>query len=150
MGKLNLTIILLVTLFSTVLSAKPELPGRTDELSPEEMKRVTSEMLDIFISGKTGDLQQYISHQWLKDKNINISEYKISSYSPVRYYIAFALSNVCVAMLYCSSWTHLLVFKFTDENGTYRVIPRGINEGDNEYIDPWWDIEMYVCEHKGK
>ena len=147
MHRLNIILITAVILFSSnMLSA-----GRKqDDLSPSKMKKVTSEILDIFVSGKTEQLTKYISREWLDEKNTNVNKYKINNYDPDRYYIAFAVSNVCAALIYGQSWTHLLVFKFTDEYGTYRLIPRGISEVDSEYIDPWWAVETYVCEHKGK
>jgi hypothetical protein len=140
MRKLNLTIIILTLLLSYVKAFSQE------DLSPKKMIKVTSEMLDIFVNGKSDELRKYISNEWLDEKNLNVKKYKINNYAPERYYVAFAVSNVCVAMIYGSSWAHLLIFKFTDEMGTYRVIPRVRSVVNKDYIDPWWGVETYICE----
>ena len=140
MQKLTFTIIILTLL---ILSGSAM---AQDDLSPKKMKKVTSEILDMFVSGGADGLRKYISNEWLDEKNVNVKKYKINNYSPERYQISFAVSNVCAAMIYGDTWAHLLVFKFTNEMGTYRVIPRGISESSNDYIDPWWDVQSYVCE----
>ena len=41
----------------------------------------------------------------------------------------------------------ILVFKFIDEDGVYRIIPKGISNASNDYIDPWYDVQQYNVEN---
>jgi hypothetical protein len=119
-----------------------------DELNTRKMEQATKEILDVFVkdAGEKSDLlRKYISDEWLDRKNINVKKFKINNYSPEYYNIIYSGCDVCIAIIGGKSWAHLLVFKFTEEWGMYRVIPRGISEASSDYIDPWWSVKDYVC-----
>lgn len=118
---------------------------KNEELSPRKMKKVTEEILNIFISSKTEGLRKYISKQWLDDERLNIEKFLINNYSPEFFNIITASGDECVAIIVGSSWKHLLVFKFTNESGIYRVIPKGISRVNDDYIDPWSEVFEYIC-----
>lgn len=118
------------------------------DLNPKKMKSITSDILDIFISGKSDVLRKHISREWLDEKNVDVREYKINNYSPKFYDIHYSGGDICVATIGGDSWSHLLVFKFTNERGTYRVVPRGFAEASKDYIDPWWYVSSYICSKK--
>ncbi len=120
------------------------------DLNPARMKQITSEILDIFVKGNSDDLRKYISHEWLKEKEISVKNYSINNYSPTFYDIHYAGSDICVATIGGDTWMHLVIFKFTNEMGTYRVVPRGFAESSKEYIDPWWYVSSYISESKDK
>ena len=120
------------------------------DLNPKKMKGITSDILDIFVDGNSDNLRKYISVEWLDEKNINVKNYKINNYSPKFYEILYAGGDICVATIGGDEWMHLLIFKFTNERGTYRVVPRGFAESSKEYIDPWWHVSSYIGEKKDK
>ncbi len=117
-------------------------------LNEKKMKNITSEILDIFMNGKTDNLRKYISLEWLDKKNVDVREYKINNYSPKFYDVLYAGGDICAATIGGDDWIHLLIFKFTNENGTYRIVPRGFAEASNDYIDPWWEVSPYICSKK--
>jgi hypothetical protein len=119
-------------------------------LNEKKMKKVTGEILDIFMDGNSDNLRKYISHEWLDEKDIDIRKYKINNYSPKFYDIHYAGGDICVATIGGESWLHLVIFKFTNERGIYRVVPRGFAEASKDYIDPWWYVSPYVSESKDK
>ena len=138
--KYSITVLTLALFFSANLLA--------DELNTRKMEQLTKEILDVFVKdvGEKSDmLRKYVSDEWLDKKNINVKKYKINNYSPEYYNIIYTGCDVCIAVIGGKSWAHLLVFKFTDEWGAYRVIPRGISEASSDYIDPWWSVKDYVC-----
>ncbi|MCI0450698.1 MAG: hypothetical protein L0Y79_13130 [Chlorobi bacterium] len=121
---------------------------KADELNTRKMEQVAKEILDLFIKDageKSNLLRKHISEQWLDKKNINVKKFKINNYSPEYYNIIYTGCDVCLAVIGGSSWAHLLVFKFTEEWGAYRVIPKGISEASSDYIDPWWTVKDYIC-----
>jgi hypothetical protein len=119
-------------------------------LNEKKMKKVTSEILDIFMDGNSDNLRKYISREWLDEKNVDIREYKINNYSPKFYDIHYAGGDICVATIGGNEWLHLVIFKFTNERGIYSVVPRGFAEASNDYIDPWWYVSPYISESKEK
>lgn len=133
--------LLLLFVFIFVQSAK------ADDLNKNKMEQVTRAILDIFVNGPgdKNELSKYISEEWLDKKNINIKKYKINNYSPEKYDIVYTGADVCIATIGGSSWAHLLVFKFTEEYGKYRVIPLGISKASSDYIDPWYSVTDYIC-----
>jgi len=138
--KYSITVLTLALFFSANLIA--------DELNTRKMEQLTKEILDVFVKDvgeKSVMLRKYISDEWLDKKNINVKKYKINNYSPEYYNIIYTGCDVCIAIIGGKSWAHLLVFKFTDEWGAYRVIPRGISEASSDYIDPWWSVKDYLC-----
>jgi hypothetical protein len=120
---------------------------KADDLNSKKMEQVTREILDLMIKGNDpGEkLRKYISEDWLESKKLNVKKYKINNYSPEEYNIIYSGGDVCVATIGGSSWQHLLVFKFTEEYGAYKVIPRGISEASSDYIDPWNFVKDYIC-----
>ena len=138
--KYSITVLTLALFFSANLIA--------DELNTRKMEQLTKEILEVFVKDvgeKSVMLRKYISDEWLDKKNINVKKYKINNYSPEYYNIIYTGCDVCIAIIGGKSWAHLLVFKFTDEWGAYRVIPRGISEASSDYIDPWWSVKDYLC-----
>lgn len=117
------------------------------ELSIAKMKDVTEDVLELFVNNNPDErLRNYISNEWLEDKKINLSKYSINYYVPEEYKILTASGNICVAVISGKSWKHLIIFKFTEERSTYRLIPKGISKVTGEYIDPWWEVYEYICD----
>ncbi len=140
-----------ITIFALLLILSvPAFSIDKSGLNEKKMKKVTSEILDIFMDGNSDNLRKYISREWLEEKNVDIREYKINNYSPKFYDIHYAGGDICVATIGGESWLHLVIFKFTNENGTYRVVPRGFAEASNDYIDPWWYVKSYICSEKNE
>jgi len=141
----TLLIFLLAVILSgaEVLSIPSAASGKAD-LNPEKMKKITGDILDIFVNGKSDNLRKYISRDWLREKDIDVQDYSINNYSPKHYDIHYAGGDICVATISGEGWMHLVIFKFTNETGTYRVVPRGFAEASKEYIDPWWYVSSYI------
>ena len=140
-------------LSSTEALSGAEVPNSSTskaDLNPDKMKRITGDILDIFVSGESDPLRKYISRDWLRKKDIDVQDYKINNYSPTFYDIHYAGGDICVATIGGESWMHLLIFKFTNELGNYRVVPRGFAEVNEEYIDPWWHVSSYISEKQDK
>ena len=118
-----------------------------DDLNVKKMEMITGEICDIMIKGDdSGDrLKKFISEDWLDTKNIKLKKYKINNYSPEKYQIVYTGGDVCIVTIGGNSWSHLLVFKFSEEYGKYYVVPRGISEASSDYIDPWWSVKDYIC-----
>lgn len=124
---------------------------RTEDLSSAKMIQTTKEILELFKNGKSDKLKDYISEDWLESKHLNIKKYKVNNYTPEFYEVLFASGDICIATIGGSSWKHLLAFKFTEERGQYKVIPRGISDVSSNYIDPWQYVKDYICsEHTDK
>ena len=122
----------------------PDSPAGKSDLNAEKMKRITGDILDIFVNGKSDNLRKYISRDWIREKDINVQDYQINNYSPKYYDIHYAGGNISVATIGGDGWMHLVIFKFTNELGTYRVVPRGFADSNKEYIDPWWHVSSYI------
>lgn len=118
------------------------------DLNAKKMKKITGEILDIFVNGNSDDLRKYISIEWLNDKEVRVKDYKINNYSPKFYDIHYSGGDITVATIGGNEWMHLVIFKFTNERGTYRVVPRGFAEASKDYIDPWWYVSSYICSKK--
>jgi hypothetical protein len=146
MIKLKIIFVLVLVSILTL----PVLSHSKTDLNPSRMKSVTSDILDLFVSGKSDNLRKYISQEWLDDKEISLSKYKINNYSPTYYNIHYAGGDICVATIGGDEWMHLLIFKFTNEAGTYRVVPHGFAESNKEYIDPWWYVSSYITDEHNK
>ena len=138
--KLIYFFLVLTFLFSANLKA--------DDLNTRKMEQVTKEIMEIFkndVGEKSDKLRKYISEEWLEKKKLNVKKYKINNYSPEYYNIIYTGCDVSIVVLGGSSWAHLVVFKFTEEWGSYKVTPRGISEASSDYIDPWWSVKDYIC-----
>jgi hypothetical protein len=120
---------------------------KADDLNTKKMELITKDILETMVKQEnTAEiLRKYISEDWLEKKKLNIKKYKINNYSPQTYEIIYSGSDVCIATIGGSSWSHLLVFKFTEEWGKYKVVPRGISEASADYIDPWYSVKDYLC-----
>jgi len=122
---------------------------KAEDLNTKKMEKVTKEILDVFVDKEITDnskmLRKYISNDWLEKKRINVNNYKINNYSPDNYNIIYTGGDICIAVISGASWSHLLVFKFTEEGSSYRVVPKGISESSTDYIDPWFFIKDYLC-----
>ncbi len=141
MKLINYTILVLFLAVTLNFSVK------ADDLNSKKMEQVTREILDLMIKGNDpGEkLRKYISEEWLEGKRLNVKKYKINNYSPEAYDIIYSGGDVCIATIGGTSWQHLLVFKFTEEYGAYKVIPRGISDASSDYIDPWNFVKDYIC-----
>ena len=128
------------------LTALP--PVFADELNTRKMEQITKEICEIMVKGdNSGEkLKKYISEEWLDRKNINLKKYRINNYSPETFEIIYSGANVCIVTIGGPSWSHLLVFKFTEEWGKYYVVPMGISTASSDYIDPWWSARDYLCK----
>jgi hypothetical protein len=133
--------VLLLLFVSAMAYSKPI----DDDLSPLKMEKATLEILDLFMGEDTYKLRDYISEEWLESESLNVTDYSVNSYYPDDYSILFTISDVVVAEIWGEEWKHVLIFKFTDEDGEYRVIPKGISMVSDDYIDPWWDVRENVC-----
>ncbi len=140
---MNTIKISIITLLLSILSNLSF--AQMDGLNEFKMKETTKKILEIFKDSKAGNLKDYISDEWLEKKKINIRKYQINNYGPKEFEVLCASGDVCVATLGGESWKHLVIFKFTEEYGKYKVIPRGVSESNNEYIDPWWFVKDYIC-----
>lgn len=125
---------------------------KADDLNKKKMEQVTKEILDMMVSGNNTSekLRKYISEDWLEGKRLNVKKYLINNYSPESYNIIYSGGDICIATIGGSSWQHLLVFKYTEEYGQYKVIPKGISEASSEYIDPWSYVKDYICSSLDK
>ncbi|MCC6866239.1 MAG: hypothetical protein IT280_08795 [Ignavibacteria bacterium] len=141
MNYLKFTISVLIFFFALNLSIK------ADDLNKKKMEQVTKEILDLMVKGDNASekLRKYISEEWLEDKKINVKKYLINNYSPESYDIIYSGGDICIATIGGSEWKHLLVFKFTEEYGFYKVVPLGISEASSDYIDPWNYVKDYIC-----
>lgn len=137
------TSIALILFFALSLNLK------ADDLNQKKMEQVTKEILEMMIKGEntSENLRKYISEDWLDAKRLNVKKYLINNYSPESYEILYSGADVCVTTIGGSSWKHLLIFKFTEEYGKYKVIPKGISEASGEYIDPWFYVKDYICNN---
>lgn len=124
----------------------PLLASGAGDLNQKKMQEATSQILTIFVNGNSDDLNGYISEEWLDKNKVNMKKHKVNNYSPKQFEVLFANGDICTAMIWGDGWRHLLVFKFTDERGKYRVIPKGLYEKGSEYIDPWWYVKDYINE----
>ena len=115
-----------------------------DKYPEIKMKIVVQEILNAFQRGDATDLHKFISREWLNENDINVNNYKINNYSPTGYSILSYFDRYVAAEIGGESWSHLLIFKFIDEDGEYRVIPKGISEASNDYIDPWYSVSEYI------
>jgi hypothetical protein len=120
---------------------------KADDLNKTKMEKVTRDILDMMVKGDdtSNKLKKFISEEWLDKKKIKIKNYLVNNYYPEYYEIVYTGSDICAAVIGGQSWSHLLIFKFTDENGIYRVVPMGISKASNEYIDPWYYVKDYLC-----
>lgn len=138
------------TLLALIFVFAVNLQTLAEDLNSKKMEQVTKEMLDMMVKGSdaSNKLRKYISEDWLESKKINIKKYLINNYSPETFEIVYSGGDICIATIGGSSWQHLLVFKFTEEYGAYKVIPRGISEASSDYIDPWNYVKDYLCQSK--
>lgn len=140
----KLTIAVLLVMFAVNVNIK------ADDLNRKKMEQVTKEILDMMVKGDNASekLRKYISEDWLESKRLNVKKYLINNYSPESFEIIYSGGDVCIATIGGSSWQHLLVFKFTEEYGAYKVVPKGISDASSEYIDPWNYVKDYICSAK--
>jgi hypothetical protein len=141
--------ILLLIFLSSLTVRNAAAFDKTDELNKAKMEQTTKEILEIFKSSsadKSKELKKYISGEWVKEKRIKLKNYSINNYSPDHYSILSSTSDICIALIGGETWEHLLVFKFTVEYGSYKVVPTGISKSSNEYIDPWIIVSEYICK----
>lgn len=121
--------------------------AQDEEVYPElKMKIVVQEVLNAFkmSSVSTSTIGKHISNEWLQDNEIQLANYKINSYSPEEYNIVAIYDRYVVATVGGQDWEHLLIFKFINEDGVYRLIPKGISSAENSYIDPWYYVSEYT------
>ncbi len=136
------------TLLALILTFAINFNTKADDLNTKKMELITKEMLNLMVKGdNTGEkLRKYISDEWLEKKKLKVKKYLINNYSPESFEIVYSGGDVCIATIGGTSWQHLLVFKFTEEYGSYKVIPRGISEASSDYIDPWHYVKDYLCQ----
>lgn len=130
-----------------VFIAVPMIANAQDEevYPPLKLKIVAQEILNAFQmnSVSTSSIGKHISQEWIEENEIQLNKYKINSYSPTSYEIGPIFDRYVIAQISGDSWGHLLVFKFINEDGVYRIIPKGISTASNDYIDPWYDVWQY-------
>lgn len=132
-------------LFAFIFSASSV---KADDLNTKKMEQITKDVLESMVNqdNTSEKLRKYISEEWLDKKKLNVKKYKINNYSPQRYDILYSGGDVCIATIGGEGWSHLLVFKFTEEYGKYYLVPRGISEASADYIDPWFTVKDYICD----
>jgi hypothetical protein len=114
------------------------------DLDKLKMEAITTKVLDIFkaqSSDKSEQMKKYISRTWISENEINLKKYKINTYAPTYYTIYGCGSDFCIAEIGGEKWAHILVFQFTEENGSYRLVPMGISTVSNDYIEPWMFVK---------
>lgn len=130
-----------------VFIAVPMIVNAQDEevYPPLKMKIVAQEILNAFQinSVSTSSIGKHISQEWLEENEVQLSKYKINSYSPTSYEIGPIFDRYVFAQIGGEGWGHLLIFKFINEDGVYRIIPKGISTASSDYIDPWYDVWQY-------
>lgn len=116
-----------------------------DVYPPLKMKIVAQEILNAFqISAvSTSSIGKHISHEWLEENEIQLNNFKINSYNPTSYEIGPIFDRYVMAQINGDGWGHMLIFKFINEDGVYRIIPMGISTSSNDYIDPWYQVQQY-------
>lgn len=128
--------------------------SNAQELKTWKMEKVAKEILDVFVDKELSDnskeLRKHISKEWLDENRVKINNYKINSYSPETYSILYSGGDICVATISGASWSHMLIFKFTEEGSSYRVVPKGISKVSNDYIDPWYFVQEYLSSEKNE
>jgi hypothetical protein len=142
---------IVIIIFFSVLINKTYSTERSDDLNEQKMKEVTKQILELFKGNnpdKSKELSKYISEDWVEAKKVKLKDYYINYYSPDHYEIIAATSNVCIAIIGGESWQHLLVFKFTEELGAYKLIPMGFSKASKGYIDPWYSVKERICDTK--
>lgn len=143
MKKLFLLIALVMAFITMPLAAN----AQDEDVYPElKMKIVAQEVLNAFKmnSVSTSTIGKHLSHEWLEEEGIQLANYKINSYSPEEYEIIAIYDRYVIATVGGAEWEHLLIFKFINEDGVYRLIPKGISPAENSYIDPWYAITEYT------
>ncbi len=133
---------ILITFFAVSASISKPI---ADDLSTFKMEMVTAKILDLFTQPEKDKLRDYISVKWLEKEGLDVNTFKINNYYPDFYNILFSTSDVVITEIGGEGWKHILIFKFTDEDGEYRVIPKGISKASDDFIDPWWDVREYIC-----
>jgi len=135
------------TLFVFIFALLFSFGVKAEDLNTKKMEKATKEILDIMVKGDdaSAKLRKFISEDWLETKRLNVKKYNINNYSPDSYTIIYTGGDICIATIGGSSWQHLLVFKFTEESGQYKVVPKGISEASADYIDPWNFVKDYIC-----
>jgi uncharacterized protein YacL (UPF0231 family) len=121
--------------------------AQDEEVYPElKMKIVVQEVLNAFkmSSVSTSTIGKHISNEWLQDNEIQLANYKINSYSPEEYNIVAIYDRYVIATVGGQDWEHMLIFKFINEDGVYRLIPKGFSPAGNDYIDPWYAVTEYT------
>ncbi len=141
-------ILLFIFFLSAILASCSFTKAKADDLNTARMEKATKEILEIFMSKTSNpkDLRKYISGEWLDKKNINLKDFKINTYFPDHYSILTSSADICIVTLGGDSWEHLLIFKFTDEDGMYKVVPMSISKSSSDYIDPWWYVDEFICK----
>lgn len=118
-----------------------------DKFDHFKMEFITQDILTSFVNQNPESLKKYISHEWLEKNEVDISDKIINNYLPQYYNILFIKENIVVAKIGSNeyNWAHLLMFVFTIEDGEYRLVPKGISDVDENYIDPWNEVSPMVC-----
>ena len=142
---------ILIIIFFAILINNTYSAEKSDDLNEKKMKDVTKQILELFKGNnpdKSKELSKYISEDWVETKKVKLKDYYINYYSPDHYEIIAASGNLCIAIIGGDSWQHLLVFKFTEEYGAYKLIPMGFSKASKGYIDPWYSVKERICDTK--
>ena len=148
-GKLLFLLLIIFLIRTGTLHSKTG----ADDLDKVKMEKVTSEILDIFksqIDDRASKLRPYISTDWTGQNHINLKKYQIDNFNPDHYTILTAYADICIAQIGGADWEHLIIFRFTEEDGKYRVIPQGLSEASKDYIEPWSYVKLFICDKKDK
>ena len=118
-----------------------------DKYDPFKMEFVTQDILTSFVNGTADHLKKHISHKWLEDNSVDINEKFVNNYAPQYYDILFMKDNLVIVKIGSDAlgWAHLLMFEFRIEDGVYRVVPKGVSDAHESYIDPWIEVASMIC-----
>jgi hypothetical protein len=116
------------------LTVKPE-PG------PEQ--KVVEKFLKEMVDGDEDGMKKFISPEWLEDNDIDIDDYQVNAYSPTSFTVTKVKgSKVTVKILFSGGSTHKLMFKVSEEDDKYYIVPGSYDE--DEWIHPWQEAETDI------
>jgi hypothetical protein len=95
---------------------------------------------------KYKEMMDCISPKYIKDNNINVTNFKVDNYTLWGYSIeSYTKGGMITAKVWGQNreWVHLLTFKLSKEGGKTYLVP---SEHSDTYISPWWERKTYIKE----
>lgn len=92
------------------------------------------------------NMMNCISPKYIKEKGIEVTDYKVDNYSITGHSIeSYTSEGYVVAKIWGKnrSWVHELTFKLSIEGGKIYIYPSG---NSDSYIYPWWERITYIDE----